>query len=1014
MKILYIEDDPRDAELTKRALMKTTPVIRLETVDACAKAIARLDEQDVSDIDLVLTDMRLPDGDGLDILMHVRERNLPMAVVAITGSGDEETVVAVMRAGADDYVVKRGDYLERLPVTLETALAHYRAGVARRTAPLRVLYAEHNSADIDLTCRHLDRHAPYIQLQAVHAAAEVLDRLPAGKTPRHDVLLLDYRLPGMCALEIIKEVRQTRGLDIPIILVTGQGDEETALQALKLGACDYIPKHSGYLFRLSSALENAYHRAQLYREQQALRASEEKYRDLVENINDVIYTTDYEGRITYISPVITAITGYAPVELMGRRFSEFIHADDLPKIAEAFQQVLSGRLEPQDYRIMTNTGRYLWVRSYSKPIISDGRPIGLRGLLSDITKRKLAEEDLKLFFNVALDMLCIANFEGYLIRLNAAWSKTLGWTEEELISRPFIEFVHPEDRESTKAATVKLAEGVDVVGFDNRYRCKDGTYKWISWNSFGVVDRGLIIAAAHDVTDRRLAEEQLRHQKEFLQTMMDNIPLAVSMMDADGRYIWVNRAWERTIGWTLAEAQSVDLLAEMYPDPQYRRSVKEFILKAEGQWKEIKVRVRNGDIRDFQRINVFLSDGAIIGIGEDITERKRAEQKHHDLEHQLYQAQKMESVGRLAGGVAHDFNNLLTIILGNGELLMEDVPVDHPHANGLKEIQEAAVRAKNLTRQLLAFGRKQLLEIKVVDLNKVVLDFENMIRRLIGEDIVFSVLPSGLPVCVKADISQMEQILLNLAVNARDAMPDGGDLTIETRIVEMDDDDILSQTVDILPGPYARIDVRDSGIGMDGEMLKRIFEPFFTTKGKDKGTGLGLATVYGIVKQHGGDVRVSSVPDQGSVFTIYLPRVLDDADETAVAAADTDYLKHTGVTILVVEDDISVRRLTCDILRHHGYMVIESASVDDVIDMARGRKEPIHLLLSDVNMPGMKGPDVYQRVVKHHPETRVLYMSGYTEDQFMHLELLEQGVPFVQKPFSISVLVKKVTEALSR
>ena len=370
----------------------------------------------------------------------------------------------------------------------------------------------------------------------------------------------------------------------------------------------------------------------------------------------------------------------------------------------------------------------------------------------------------------------------------------------------------------------------------------------------------------------------------------------------------------------------------------------------------------------------------------------------------------METVGRLAGGVAHDFNNLLSIILGYAEIALQTSNKDHPHHELLTQIYQAGVRASDLTRQLLAFSRKQILEMKIVDVSSAVTGFEKLMCRLIGEDIAVNLSLTSDPLPVKADISQLEQVLMNLAINARDAMPEGGALTIETRVVELDEAYAKTRP-GVTPGAYAMIGVSDTGCGMGGDILEHIFEPFFTTKERDKGTGLGLATCYGIVKQHQGNIWVYSEPGHGTTFKIYLPLC---AEKGVAEARPVKRLPRvTGsATALIVEDDPSVRKLAGRILADHGYVVIESDDVADAIAKAASHDGPIHLVLTDVVMPGMKGPEAFVYIREHHPEAKVLYMSGYTENVIVRHGMLKEGIVYIQKPFTAKGLLEKCYQVL--
>jgi two-component system, cell cycle sensor histidine kinase and response regulator CckA len=398
-----------------------------------------------------------------------------------------------------------------------------------------------------------------------------------------------------------------------------------------------------------------------------------------------------------------------------------------------------------------------------------------------------------------------------------------------------------------------------------------------------------------------------------------------------------------------------------------------------------------------------MSEDSVVWIARDVTERR-------ELEEQLRQAQKMEAVGRLAGGVAHDFNNLLTVINGYSDITIGRLPAEDPLRLHIEEVRKAGERAAGLTRQLLAFSRKQVLRPEVIDLNEVVREMEKMLRRLIGEDIVLRVaLGPGLG-SVKADPGQVEQVLMNLAVNARDAMPRGGKLTIGTENVHLDEG-YAAHHVSVAPGHYVMLAVSDTGSGMDEETRARIFEPFFTTKEKGKGTGLGLSTVYGIVKQSGGHIWVYSEAGRGTTFKIYLPRVDAGAWEHRPAAESAEGLTGTE-TILLAEDDELVRNMTRIILSGYGYRVLAAENGAAAISIFESTEEPIHLLLTDVVMPGLSGRELADRLTRLRPETKVLYMSGYTDDAIVHHGVLEEGVNFLQKPFTPDALARRVREML--
>ena len=421
-------------------------------------------------------------------------------------------------------------------------------------------------------------------------------------------------------------------------------------------------------------------------------------------------------------------------------------------------------------------------------------------------------------------------------------------------------------------------------------------------------------------------------------------------------------------------------------------------------YNETLIRKLEGKMEQLEQVNQSLD--------KDITERKRAEEEAKALQEQLRQSQKMEAIGSLAGGIAHDFNNLLTVIKGYSQLSLMELKEGDPLKPNIEEVQKAADRAAGLTRQLLAFSRRQVMEMRVLDPNTLLRDLDKMLRRIIGEDIELVTQLADDLGTIKADPGQVEQVIMNLAVNARDAMTKGGKLTIETANVELDKT-YARNHVAVEPGPYVMLSVSDTGVGMTPEVRDRVFEPFFTTKEKGKGTGLGLSTVYGIVKQSGGNIWVYSEPGKGTAFKIYLSRVDEPLEEVGEKVVQKE-LTGRGETILVVEDEEEVRKLAVQILRRQGYTVLEASQGNEASHICEQHKGPIHLMVMDVVMPGMNGRELAKSLEPHHPEMKVLYMSGYTDDAIVHHGVLEKGLSFLQKPFTIDGLLRKVREVLDK
>jgi PAS domain S-box-containing protein len=604
-------------------------------------------------------------------------------------------------------------------------------------------------------------------------AASYEQALAAFEAQPFDVAFFDYSLGARDGVSLLRDIRQ-RGIQTPVIVLTGRGAEEVAVEAMKAGAADYLSKANLSIEALESAIRHALalHAEERHRRQaeEAVRASEERFRALVENSSDALLLIDSEGRVTYLTP---------------------------------------------------------------------------------------------------------------------SSERHLGWKRDEMVGRSIFDFVHPDDR--------------DLVG-------------------------------------QRMADALEHPLRPIIQE--------IRFQHADGE-------------WRIMEGVAVNRLN----DPSVR---------------------------------------AIVVNARDVTERRK-------LEDQLRQSQKMEAVGQLAGGVAHDFNNLLTAILGYCSLMLDEIQQEDPLRQDLMEIQAAGERAAALTRQLLAFSRRQMLQPQVVDINTLIRQLEKLLRRLISEDVELVTSLSSELQPVRVDPASIEQILVNLAVNARDAMPVGGQLTIETSNVEIDEAYCVSH-VSMRPGPHVMLAVGDTGRGMDAATRARVFEPFFTTKEQGRGSGLGLATVYGIVKQNGGFIWVYSEVGHGTVFKVYLPpaRTRAVARSSDVRPRET---AHGWETVLLVEDEDAVRALAREVLRRHGYIVLEARHGVDALRVAERHPDTIHLMITDVVMPHMGGREVAERLNTVRPHMKVLFMSGYTDHALMHRELAP-GTAFLQKPFNPETFARKVRHVL--
>lgn len=636
----------------------------------------------------------------------------------------------------------------------------------------------------------------------------------------------------------------------------------------------------------------------------------------------------------------------------------------------------------------------------------------------EIKERERIEEALResenrfrdLFEN-ANDILYTTDLTGNFTALNRAGEKITGYTREEALKMNIGQVVAPEFLDLAEKMIKLKLEGKSSTVYELEIISKHGGRVLLEVST-NIVERDgkavEIQGRARDISESRGAEAALRESEERFRSFYENAPIGIYRTSREGQFLMVNPTLLKMLNMTFGELGKFDLNDKN----RWNYSRKKFVEEIE----------RDGEIRGLETVwkkkdgtSVYMrenarcvrdKDGKVLyyeGTLEDITDRKLLEEK-------LLQSQKMDAIGQLAGGIAHDFNNVLTIINGYSELALSRLPEGDKLRRNLEEIKKAGKRAASLTRQLLAFSRKQMLEPKTLDLNLIVADMDRMLRRLIGEDIDFVTVLKPRLGSVKADPGQIEQVIMNLVVNARDAMPRGGKLTIETADIYLDEN-YARRHDSITPGNYVMLAVSDTGIGMDAETTQRIFEPFFTTKEKGKGTGLGLSTVYGIVRQSGGNIWVYSEIGIGTTFKIYLPLVDEAANFSKQEFAFFD-LPEGDETILLVEDENAVRDLVGDILKTHGYTVLIAENGASALKIGKQHKGKIDLMVTDVVMPQMSGRDLVENLAPFRPEMKVLYMSGYTNNAIVHHGVLDNGTYFIQKPFAPQSFARKVRETL--
>jgi len=787
-----------------------------------------------------------------------------------------------------------------------------------------------------------------------------------------------------------------------------------------------------------------------------LRESEKRYRMIADNIHDTIWTMDFNLQYTYLSPSVEPLTGYPPEELKKIPLNKQLTPASLALVERILAEEFAAEdsRQPRDphasrnmeLEIIRKDGATLWEEvtvTFNRD--ENGKPFEILGVTRDVSERKKSEAIIqhsekryRMIAENMNDIIWTLGLDLQLTYVSPSCTRVTGYTPEETRQTHLDKLLTPE---SFTKATKRLADELDLEASGKPFNPqryilleveawhKEGGTIWLEVTGTFNRDTGgniaEILVVGKDITARKKMEIALEESEKRYRMIVENMNDTVWTMDLNLQYKFISSGGSILTGFTEEELRTIPLKEQITPESHALMEeimTEAFALEYSGQPIEPKAS------RTFE-VEAYHKDGGTIWVdinatfdrdengkpqeiiiaGRNVTERKKMQTEKEILEKQLIQAQKMETVGRLAGGVAHDFNNMLNVILGYIDLTKLKLPTHHPIMHDILEIEKAACRSRDLTAQLLAFSRKQIIQPQAVNLNQLIAETQKAIVRLIGEDVELKFYPGGDLGTIKFDPLQAEQILINLSVNARDAMPKGGKLIIETSNIHVDKT-YCETHLDLAPGPYVLLTVSDTGSGIDKDHLPHIFEPFFTTKEIGKGTGLGLATVYGIVKQNNGIISVYSEPRQGSIFKIYLPRS-GDAEVSRETTPEPPASPGEG-TILLVEDDKMVLKMVADMLEALGYRVIASGSPLSALSQCEECATPIDLVITDVVMPGMSGRELRDKLLLTRPELKVLFMSGYTSNIIAHHGVLEEGMQFIQKPFSMSLLAAKVSKLI--
>lgn len=743
-----------------------------------------------------------------------------------------------------------------------------------------------------------------------------------------------------------------------------------------------------------------------------LHGSETNYRYLFENNPMVMWVFDLES-LTFLAVNDAAVAhfGYSREEFLSMTIKDIRPDEDVPALlretAASDQKLKSVGI----WRHRKKDGTIIDVEVVSHALWFKGKKARLV-LSTDVTERELASAKLresesrllKVFSNCPVALVVNRLSDRVITEVNPEFTRLTGWSRDEAVGQIPRE-LGLFDKESADAMVAELQRGGALLNLEIKVRTREGEVRSVILGTVLVEMEGTphAITTFVDITERTAAEAERQASEARYRTLFEYAPAGILITDNEGYYLDVNDAMCQMIGYSREEMIGMNGVDIVPPDEVEYIDKGLSIVRSKAKYNRSWLfRRKDGSIFECDVTAKQMPDGIILGVIRDVTE-------HNQLEDQLRQAQKMEAVGLLAGGIAHDFNNLLTAITGYCELTLKKLRPDDPLSANIREIRDAGNRAASLTGQLLAFSRKQVLKPEVLNLNAVIEKMEKMLRRMVPENIGFQLVLEPDLGNIKADPGQMEQVIMNLVVNARDAMPGGGRLMIKTENIYLDDD-YVSQHIEIVPGPFVKVILSDTGLGMDEETRRRIFEPFFTTKEVGKGSGLGLSTVYGIIKQSGGDITIYSERGRGTTFKIYLPRV-DESVVAPVSSLKSEDASGTE-TILLVEDEDLVRNLIREILTDAGYTVLDAPNGKEALEICESYPDPIDLMLTDLVMPGISGIELKKRVSIARPGLRVLLMSGYTDESLTLEGDLDTEEDFIEKPFTPESITLKIREVL--
>lgn len=861
-------------------------------------------------------------------------------------------------------------------------------------------------------------------------AASGREAIRMAKDTNPDLVLMDIVLRDeISGIEAAETIYSQFG--IPVVYLTAYADEKTFDRAKRSEPYGYILKPFNDR-ELQTTIEMAIYK---HRMERRVKESEVWLFTTLKSIGDAVITTDVKGIITFINPIAEKVTGWSGTEAIGKPLSRVfrIQSEITGKPVENPAEIVLREgivVGLANQTILINKlGQKVPIDDSGAPIVNEqGTVIGVVLVFQDITTRRQAEEALKkseqekgLILRSVSELVLYQDLNHHVIWANQAVGDLAVMDPEKLtgkncyellfnIKKPCSDCPVHQTKLSGKMEEKEIATAKGKVWMIRSYPTFDDSNRFIG-----------IVETARDVSAQKKAEELLENERRFISTLLQTAPVFYFAVDRNGKTLMMNQTMIQALGYKESEVNGMDYIEHFVPFEA--QSGMQLIFKRMSTEREpvvhenrILSKTNKEILVEWHGKSIFDRDGQFeyfFGVGIDVTLRRQMEKEKEKMENQFLQVQKMEAIGTLTGGVAHDFNNLLTAIQGCTDMALMKTDEKNTIYHDLREIQKASVRAADLTRQLLLFSSRHPIRFSVINLNKVVDDLLKMLHRLIGEDIGISMsLPQDIW-SVRADKGTLEQVIMNLAVNARDAMPNGGRLTIRTENTQISEDDLKDIPEGRL-GQFVRLIVSDTGEGMKPEIIEHIFEPFYSTKGPGRGTGLGLSVVYGIIHQHQGWIRVQSELSEGTRFDIYLPAVMEKPVPIVEDESSLDGLQGKGERILVVEDAEGVRKFLQSALNGNGYRVFVVSTVKEAISLYEKEKGRFDLIFSDVVLPDNTGIDLVEKLLTRNPKLNVLLSSGYTDHKSQWPKIQQRKLQYLQKPYSLKTLLKMVQDMVRR